>query len=268
MERETFIQKITERLSNDPGIDTLFLGGSLGSGLADRFSDIDLLALPKGDAGEFADRWPGILGEVAEIVMIRRMGTAPRILFNAVTVDWMRCDLYLTIADDLSRRPKGGLKPLIDPHDMHAEMPDAAEPRPIAAARLTYMIEEHLRILGLIPVALGRGELVTAVQGAGFQRDSLVQLMQMAANVPADGGLLRLSRDLPAAEMEVLMALPAAQPDPGSLLATHRAISDAFLPRARKLAEQAGVTWPAAFEDATRRHLVAELGVDLLPVMD
>ena len=36
-----------------------------------------------------------------------------------------------------------------------------------------------------------------------------------------------------------------------------------FLPLGRELADNVGAEWPEAFEAATRRHLMARLGVDI-----
>jgi hypothetical protein len=265
MTPDSFLDRITARLASDPGLAALFLGGSRGKGAEDRFSDIDLIALPKGDASGFAERWPGLLAEVAEIVFLRRTGQGERFLFNAITEDWLRCDLILVTREDFARRARGDVRPLIDPDGLHATLPETTAPAAPVPARVNYMIEEFLRVLGLLPVALGRGELVTAVQGAGMQRDALVQLMKLEAEVPPDGGLLHLSRSLPAADMAFLAALPALVPQEDSIRATHQAIAAAFLPRARRLAERIGLDWPLAFEMATRRHLHAGLGFEMPP---
>ena len=45
------------------------------------------------------------------------------------------------------------------------------------------------------------------------------------------------------------------------LIAAHVAIAEAFLPRARRIADQIGLDWPTAFEAATRQHLHRELGI-------
>jgi len=45
------------------------------------------------------------------------------------------------------------------------------------------------------------------------------------------------------------------------LIAANLALAAIFLPRARRLAAQTGMTWPTAFEAATRRHLKERLGV-------
>lgn len=265
MDRDSLLERITARMTGEPLLAALFLGGSLGSGGGDRFSDIDLVALPAGDAPPLADAWPAILSELAEVVFHRRSGQGNRFLFNAVTADWLRCDLHLTEREDVLARPRSALKPLVDPERIHSALPDTVPARGPDAARLSWMIGEFLRILGLLPVALGRGEFVTAVQGAGFQRDALVQLMKLDAGVPPDGGLLHLSRVLPSGDMATLAALPAATVDRGTLFAAHRATAEAFLPRARRMATAAGVPWPAAFEEATRRHLRTTLDFEFPP---
>ena len=83
------------------------------------------------------------------------------------------------------------------------------------------MINEFIRVIGMAPVVFGRSELVTAVQGAGLNRDMLINLM----------------------------------------LAVHKAIADVFFPRAKRMAADLDIEWPTKFEETTRAQLQANLGL-------
>jgi hypothetical protein len=65
---------------------------------------------------------------------------------------------------------------------------------------------EFLRILGLLPVVLGREEYVVGASGAGLARTLLIQLMVEEVAAPGPGGALHLRGLLP---VERLVALTA-----------------------------------------------------------
>lgn len=262
MRQEDFARSVADRLGLDPRLHALFLGGSLGRGTSDAWSDVDLLALPRdGDAAGLAEDWPAILGELAEVVFMRRIGQAPRILTIATTADMLRCDLYVTTREDVERRARSGLRPLIDHDDLWSGLRPETAPREPVPARVSYQIEEFLRVLGLVPVVLGRGELITAVQGHGLLRDLLIGLMREESGMDDDGGALHLSKVLPASDLAVLMSLQTPGPDPAEIVAADVELAQHFLPRARRLADRLGLDWPERFEAAVRHHLETELNV-------
>ena len=78
------------------------------------------------------------------------------------------------------------MSPLIDPDDLHSALPDDLPPGAPKPARVQGLIEEFIRVLGLLPVAIGRGEHVVAARGAGLLRDKLIDLMLEDAALPED----------------------------------------------------------------------------------
>ena len=72
-------------------------------------------------------------------------------------------------------------------------------------------------------------------------------------------------RQLPAASLDALRALPVAHPEARSVIDAHIAVAAEYLPRARALAGVWEVEWPAAMEDATRLFWQRELAIELPP---
>ena len=262
MDQQQLVGEITSALRGDADLRALFLAGSLGRGDGDRFSDVDLVAVVEREAQEgFGARWRATFEAITPVVF----WYAPRgirTLISAITQDWLRCDLYMVAPDSLEGRAKSTLTPLIDPDDLHSALPDDLPPGASKPARVRGLIEEFIRVLGLLPVAMGRGEHVVAARGAGLLRDKLIDLMLEDAALPGGHGALHLSRLLPPEDMACLAALPPARPDRPDVEA-HLATARAFIPRARRMARDLGVPWPEAFAAATARHLEAELQVRL-----
>ena len=129
-------------------------------------------------------------------------------------------------------------------------------------AGLTAQISRFLRSVGLVVRDLHRGDLRLCCFALEFLVDELVTLMYQAQGL-ARGGKKGAYVHLPDTEVDLLQTLPVAFPEPQSIIDAHLAVADAYLSRARKLAEARSAEWPSAMEEATRRFLMAELGVKL-----
>lgn len=262
MDQESLIARIVVELHADTDLRALFLAGSLGRGNADRYSDVDLVAVVEVEAQAiFVTRWRSLLNEITPVVFWHRP-RGIKSLVSAVMEDWLRCDLFMVTSSGLHGRAKSTMAPLIDQDDLYATLPDDLPPGAADPKRVQDLIEEFLRILGLVPVVMGRGEHVVAARGAGMLRDLLIELMLEDAALPGGHGALHLNRLLPPEDMAVLAALPPAHADRPDIDAQIM-IARAFIPRARRMADDLGVEWPKSFAGATARHVEAELGVRL-----
>jgi Streptomycin adenylyltransferase len=264
MQNDTLIARIAEAVTAQPVVQALMLAGSHGRGTADGFSDVDLIALvPPDDLPRFAQDWHVLLQTITPIVFWHQWGRT-RIVINAVSKDWARVDMVIRATDDLAGLSAASTRLLLDRANVAASLPTEVPHRP-DEARLLGMMNEFIRVLGLLPVVIGRGELVTAVAGAAMQRAALTDLMIAGLALPDAGGALHVSRNLPPDQMAVLTSIPYPQADRAQVIACHIALANAFLPRARALADRLGIDWPTAFEAATRAHLHLALGVVIRP---
>ncbi|MBU1305941.1 MAG: nucleotidyltransferase domain-containing protein [Alphaproteobacteria bacterium] len=264
METTAFIESVTAGLADDTRVRGLFLGGSLGRGTADEWSDIDfVITAAPADQLAVATAWRSLLASIAPIVFWNQMD-GERLVLNAITADWLRCDVAIQPAHTLLSRAKDRVKPLIDRDGLYDALPDTMPPKAPNPGYISYVIHEFIRMLGLMPVAVGRGELVTMALGLGMMRDHVAGLMMQSVTDPDPGGILHQSKVLSPEDMAVLRALPYPPLEQAALINANLAIARQFMPRARALAEQSGIPWPADFEAATRRRLNATLGPDTI----
>lgn len=260
MRQDEVIKAIAHALRDDRALKGLFLAGSHGRETADRFSDIDVLGVVEAqEQADFPERWRAALETIAPLVFWRE-GRRGAPIINAITDGWTRIDLALVTPQEFASKSQNELRPLVDRNGLFDSLPPSVPPPPLDKARLEFLIQEFIRVLGLLPVAIGRGEVVTSIVGVGLQRDALMQLMIAEQNSPDAGGALHLSRTITAEDMATLIASPYPKPDRAAAIAAHLELARIFLPRARKLAKAYDIPWPSAFEDATRRYLTRELG--------
>ena len=260
MDQGEFIGYVVSEMIHHTRMRGLFLGGSYGQGTADSFSDIDLIALVEPDAHEdMIAVWRGILESIAPIVFWNRRGQE-KVLLNAITADWLRCDLSLMPPSAFAGRARKSVKPLIDRDGLYETLPESLAEKGPDPDKVKFLIDEFIRVLGLLHVVIGRGEYLVAVTGAGILRDHLTNLMLEETASAGRGGALHLSKALPPPDMALLLSLPGPKPDRNELIEAHFQIARQFLPRAYGLAARLGLPWPEGFERATLRKLGATLG--------
>jgi hypothetical protein len=243
----------------------LFVGGSLGRGSGDEWSDVDLVAVTQPDQQRWlADQWRLMLEQITPVVFWNELHRDGLIL-NAVTHEWLRCDLVLTDPKRFRGRAQNLLQPLIDRDGLYGALPASLPDKTPNAGRVNYLINEFIRVLGLTPVVLARGEYVTGVMGTGLLREMVQGLFMEDVSLPDPGGILHLSTLLTPEQMLILCSLPYPAPSRHEVLHANIEVTKVFLPLARGMAGRLGVVWPSAFEAATRRHLIDTLGdeVDL-----
>ncbi|BCJ34341.1 hypothetical protein Athai_18440 [Actinocatenispora thailandica] len=260
-DRDALLRRLTAALRADERIRAAWLTGSLGRGAGDRYSDVDVLVAVAGaDRPALLDDWSRLAGSVAPIVHTQRLGST---VVNHITAGWLRFDVSFVDPDELSERSADGLLALFDPDGLAARLAGPASRTGPAASAVDRLTREFLRILGLLPVVLGRDEYVVGASGAGLARTLLIQLMVEEVAAPDPGGALHLRSLLAPERMAQLAALPPIAATRESVLAAHLACAGLFLPLARALAERSGASWPAEMVAALREHLDRELGVAL-----
>jgi predicted nucleotidyltransferase len=207
------------------GVEEIRLGGSLGRGDADSYSDLDLTFV----VADPATIDPAAIIRAATPTVLLR--TLPFGVFS-ITPDWLRVDIVVS---------------------------NGAEPTLVRAPDLRGLVEEFLRVLGLLPVVIGRGEWIVASDGAWLLRTLLVQLLLAGNGESVVTGVKRLNTKLTSEQRRLVESLPPIVAERGGAIAAHLATAERFLPCARALVRD----WPDELERATRDHLFRELGLDL-----
>lgn len=260
MDQQQLIAAITGAMAGKETIRGLFLAGSFGRGTADEWSDVDLIAIvaPEHIAATAAD-WRQTLETITPIVFWNEL---PRgiLVLNAVSVEWLRCDLSIVAPDQFGQRARNTVKPLIDRDGVYDALPASLPPRQPDRGTVRYLIHEFIRMLGLMPVGLGRGEYMTMALGVGMMRSHLETLLMQNVTNPDPGGMLHQSRLLPPDQMDMLRSLPYPGPQREALIEANLALAREFMPRARAMAQRLDIPWPYAFEAATRNRLALTVG--------
>ena len=84
-----------------------------------------------------------------------------QILINIATKDWPSCDLVIAGAQRFAERSQNDLQAAYDPKSLLSTLRIAPKPPTTDETRLTALVQEFLRILGLLPAGIKRGELYT-----------------------------------------------------------------------------------------------------------
>lgn len=261
MTRDELIAAFAVAAEGHDGIDALLLAGSLGRGEGDAWSDVDLIVVtPPAMHAAFVEGVRAWAAAVAEPVHWRQVYPGLP-LFHAVTADYLRYDITVTTLERVTESADR-VRALVDKVGLQARLPVTRERPPVSAAAVFDIVEEFLRILGLLPVAVGRSDYAAVSAGVGLLRQQLQALMVLEQRPVTPPGALALRRVLPSADLATLTALaghPATTREGG--IGANLAVAEVFLRRARPLAAAAGAAWPDALEAAVRGHLARELGV-------
>jgi hypothetical protein len=213
------------------------------------------------DIEGFCTDWPTISDEIVPTVLCRQIGDKP--IFSQVTANWLRFDVSVGTPASVSDRTTSTVKALYDPSGLSAGLSEPRPPLQPDPGRIESITQEFLRVLGLLPVVVGRGEYALGQSGAGLLREMLIQLMLEDVAVEDRGGALYLNRLLPPDRRQTLVDLPAMAATRESVLTANVACAAAFLPLSHELHQRCGLDWPQELEDAARRHLATTVAVDL-----
>ncbi|MDP5086912.1 MAG: aminoglycoside 6-adenylyltransferase [Yoonia sp.] len=261
MTREDVIETIKTATIDVPDIRALFLGGSYGNGMADAFSDIDfVLVAQDGATDAISEVWRKAVGQTGTIVLWWDRKTVP-VLINAITTDWTRTDVLILKEDQLAQYAQNMLIPLFDHDGLFERLPDKLPEAAPQIGKWRYQFEDFIRILGLLHLAVGREEYINGVLGIFHLRNYLVELLIAQTNAPNRGGVLHLNRLLTEEQKDLLTSLPPPRPERDAMIAAHLAYAQAYLPRARRMADRLGVDWPEDFEAATWAQLKTALSI-------
>lgn len=261
MTHDDTIQAITKATQDVAGLRALFLGGSYGNGMADAYSDIDfVLVAEEGASDSVAKVWRDAVAKTGEIVLWWDRTTVP-VLINAITEDWTRTDVIILKPDQMGAHTQSTLKPLFDHDGIYDSLEKAPQKPAPNQKRFRYEVEDFIRILGLLHLAVGREEYINGVLGVFHLRNKLVELLIAETDAPNRGGILHLNRLITDEQKDLLMSLPPPEPNRDAMIAAHLAYAKAYLPRARKRAELLGMAWPERFEAATWAQLETALAV-------
>ncbi len=258
--QRALLERLIAVIAADDRIESAWLSGSFGRGAGDPWSDIDVTAVvDEEDLSHCVAEYGGARNPVGETVILYTLYNR---LISAVTPEWERYDIVFATTQEFRTHDKSVLRPLaLASLDAPADPPRPAKPYQVSADAVLTASREFLRILGLLPTAVGREEWLSAQEGVGLMRKALIELMIESNGIgrAQRGGAKRLNAYLTAEQRAAVEAVPQPGPNRDEVIAANRGLAALFIPLGRRLAEETGAPWPQALEAATRRHLADKL---------
>lgn len=257
MELQTaFIDQLTTLAKDDPRVRALWLAGSFGKGIADRFSDVDAhLLLAEGAVEDFCQDVQTWLEQIRPLVLFRLMFDGQMV--NALTVDGLRLDLWLHAADTADV-PQGATKILWQQEDVLRWVP-APSPqltRDEVARQLDWLIPEFWRCIAMVPVVWGRQERIVGVTGAMVEIQVLTDVFIAGAGVRNDRGAKARNDFLPPAlrqAVESALYLPELSDD--ALVQLHLRLAKLMQEHGPVLCARWQIPYPQEIEDAALNYV-------------
>ena len=257
-------KQLSAALSNQPAVRALWLHGSLARDQADRFSDIDLVALIADVRLSLAgSSIETLLATEFEFVLVRNHGDEDHRLLNFVTDEWKRFDLSIFSADAIRRSNLRGLRTIFDKDGLDLPV-GHGEPmkREVTAEQVDFVVSEFIRVLGLLPVVVHRGDLVGAVSGSGLLREHLITLLQYELTGQVMTGALSQTTSLSPAATSALLGLPVLRAEESLILDFNRSCWEIFIQFGPRITQQYRAEWPTGLVDAVRSRLARDLGME------
>lgn len=261
--QQSLADTITRVLSADARLESAWLGGSLGKGAGDAYSDVDVtIVVPEPAFDAALKDYRSDLSAVAPVVLTFVHGF-DRVV-SAVTQGWQRFDLTFVKPAEFAAMPMGAVRPLFN-RGTSERAPSPVVPYKATAQRVLQLTNEFLRVIGLTHLGIGRGEYIALQGGTQLLRQMTLDLMfeKNGASQGVRGSALHVNAYLTPDQRKALEAIPAVTATRESVLAAGEALAAIFLPLAKELATATGATWPAAFEAATRDHLARSIGLKI-----
>lgn len=259
-------EQISTTLSRHPSVRALWLGGSLVRDDADRFSDIDLVALiADASLGEAVSNIETLLASQFNLVLVRNRGDEHHPLLNFITDDWKRFDLNIFSNEAIRRSKLSGQRALFDKDGLDLPVGHGEPPKTeVTAEQVDFVVTEFIRVLGLLPVVMHREDLVGAVSGSGLLREHLVTLLQYEHTGRTRTGALNETKSLSAAAKTAILGLPALCAEDSSILDYNLSCWEIFTQFGPRISRRYDTEWPSQLIAAVRSRLARDLGVELI----
>ena len=249
---DALLARVAGALEEDPEVRAVWLSGSVGRGVADGGSDLDLVVTVT-DPAPF--REPAAWAVVDPVITIPIAGGQG---FAFTTRAGLRLDVVLETPDEVGSSPYRYRVRVFDRGTTVPPRPGSAERGP-DVDRMQAVVTEVLRQSAIFPAAVVVREdwLLGRVAVSAYHQ--LLYDLFVESNQPLPPmGVKQWSSRLTAEQCALLAGLPAPSVDRDSVVAAMNAVREAIRSHGRAALEGAGGTWPTEVDDAVsaywRRH--------------
>ncbi len=255
-----FIKQLQIKAEADDRICAAWLAGSFGRGIADRYSDVDAhLLIADTEIERFRQNVRAWLEEIRPLVLFNLMFDGQMV--NAMTVDGLRVDLWMQ-GGDKATVTEGAVRVLhaADGALTWQPAPDAMLTQAEAERQLARLIPEFWRCLSMLPVVIGRSELITCAAGAFLEVQLLTDVLAMASGLRLDRGVKARNDYMPdhlRRALEEAISLPSLNEE--ALIRFHLRLAALMQRHGPAICAQWHVDYPQALEEAVLGYVAAEV---------
>lgn len=239
------LDRVVDALETDRRVDALWLSGSLGRGVADAGSDLDLIVTAADESKDELVAASASTWEFLEPVISYQMPGLPG-SFALTTVDGLRVDIVLEATSDIAETPYRYRVPVFDQRADPVAVPaaDQALDRP-DGARMEAIALDFARQLAIFPDAVvAREDWLLGQEAVHNYRQFLYQLYVESNRPLPPMGVKQWSAKLTPAQRDRFALLRAPGADRDSVIEAMRAVQQVIRTEGRALVESAGGTWP------------------------
>ena len=247
------LARVVELVERDDRVRALWVGGSVGRGVADAGSDLDLvLTVTDPTAYHDASTWAAL-----DPVITTPIPGMPG-CFAFTTRAGLRVDIVLETADQLASSAAAHRLRVLDRDGLQPPSPTPGTGTP-DVDRMQAIVTEFLRQCAIFPAAVVAREDWLLGQVAVHNYVHLLYDLFVESNQPLPVmGVKQWSSRLTPDQRKLLGSLPAPAADRASVVEAMSAVRDAIRTHGRAALESAGGTWPTDVDDAMtaywRRH--------------
>jgi len=247
------LERVVESLAGDGRVRALWLAGSVGRGVADAGSDLDLVVTVTDVAG-FAD--PDVWGVLDPVITTPIPGSPGCFAFT--TRAGLRVDVVLETTDAVASSPYVHRACVLDRDGLEPPTPHG-ETRGPDVTRMQGIVTEFLRQSAIFPAAVVAREDWLLGQVAVHNYALMLFELLVESNQPLPTmGAKQWSSRLDEDQRALFRSLPAPTADHRSVVSAMAAVRAAIRTHGRAALETAGGVWPVEIDDAMaaywRRH--------------
>lgn len=243
------LERVNDVLGGDRRVRSVTVGGSVGAGTADQWSDLDLaIATDPAHHDEFISDWPNWLERITPTVFARTP-IAPFII-NTVTGEGLTLDFVIWSGEIPAPRPRTGY-PVGFSSTRFVNIRDALE----------YAVAEQVRgLAGPFISLIHRGEHLRHLTGVPHVLGLLttVFLAETGEAPPAKLWNQTYTEE----QRDAAAALPAVRATRDDLIAFGLAVAHLIVDRARPLFQLHDLDWPTGLARVAADRLRDELGIE------
>jgi hypothetical protein len=242
-------ERVKQVLSDDHRVRSVTVGGSVGAGTADQWSDLDLAIVTEPDHhDEFISDWPNWLKRITPTVFART--PIASFIINTITDEGLTLDLVIWSGEAPAFRPSAGY-PVGFSSSRFDNIRDALE----------YAVAEQFRgLAGPFISLIQRGEHLRHLAGVPHVLGLLTTVFLAETGEAAPTKIW--NRAYTEEQRDAVAALPAVRATRDDLIAFDLAIANLIVDRARPLFQQHDLDWPTDLARVAAARLRDELGIE------